>query len=79
MDATVARVVRLRSEFHSSLAALKFLHSTCFEWPPTDESRRVESHLYRPEFQPAFDDPAAEPWRRAFEALQQDADALLPS
>jgi hypothetical protein len=79
IEATLAKAETLRSELHSSLAAVNFLHSTCFKWPPTDESRRVESHLYLPPFQPTFDDPMAEPWRRAFDALQRDADALLPS
>jgi hypothetical protein len=75
----MAEIAQLQEQAGARRAALSFLLSECFPWPPSDESRRLEAFLSAPIY--PFDykaHPALVPWRQAQEALTRDADAALP-
>jgi hypothetical protein len=79
IEPLMAEIERLQSEAGQKRSILAFLLGECFSWPPSEESKQVNSFLAKPIY--SFDStkhPALEPWRAAQEALAQSADAPLP-
>jgi hypothetical protein len=71
----MAKAERIYSELQEVRCALAFVHS-CFGWPPSDASRRVQSISERLVELPDHRTCAA--WRQAFTELQVNAIARLP-